>query len=209
MEAITPDLAMRGRVCSYDRANHGQSGEAAKPRTGEDIANDLHALLQAASVPGPYVLIGHSAGGMFVQLYPRLFPDEVAGVLVTNAVPLCQPWMDLGFPAMSVAEREDERRYFDGENSEPVLYCETSERIAALPAPSVPLEVLISTVAQCGSVTDICGRTYPAYTQVMREMSDSWPMGHFEQVDSIHSIYVGDPEAFLAAVDRLLARIAD
>jgi pimeloyl-ACP methyl ester carboxylesterase len=209
MEVITPELAERGRVCSYDRANHGQSGEAPTPRTGEDISNDLHALLEAASVPGPYVLIGHSAGGMFVQLYARLFPDEVAGVMVTNAVPLCEPWMELGFPQMTEAERDDETGYLNGQNDEPVLYCDVSERIAALPAPAIPLEVLISTVAQCASVHDICGRTYPAYTQVMREISDSWPMGHFAQVDSIHSIYVGEPEAFLAAVDRLMARIPD
>lgn len=208
MADIKPALAERGRVCSYDRANHGQSGAAPTPRTGTDIVADLHGLLAAASIPGPYVLIGHSAGGMFVQLYARTFPDETAGVLVMNAVPPCHEWMDKAFPSMTAPEQKDERAYYAGANDEPVDYCATSDQIAAKAPPSVPLEVLISTIAQCESVADICGRTYPAYTQVMRAVSDAWPAGHFAQVESIHSIYVGKPEAVLAAVDRVLDRIA-
>ncbi len=208
MNQITPALAERGRVCSYDRANHGQSGPAPTPRTARDIVDDLHALLGAAAVPGPYVLIGHSAGGMFVQLYPRVYPTEVAGVLISNPVPPCAEWMEQGFREMSAREQADERAYFAGENNEPVDYCKSSEQISSLPAPSMPVEVLISTIAQCAHANDICGRTYPAYTEVMKDLTASWPAGHFSQVESIHSIYAGKPEAFLAVVDALLDRIA-
>lgn len=208
MNQITPALAERGRVCSYDRANHGQSGAATKPRTARDIVDDLHALLGAAAVPGPYLLIGHSAGGMFVQLYPRVYPTEVAGVIITNPVPPCAEWMEKAFPDMSASEQADERAFFAGENNEPVDYCESSEQISSLPAPSVPVEVFISTIAQCASASDICGRTYPAYTEIMRDLAASWPAGHFSQVASVHSIYVGKPDAFLAVVDALLGRIA-
>ena len=148
MNQITPALAERGRVCSYDRANLGQSGPAPTPRTARDIVDDLHALLRAAAVPGPYLLIGHSEGGPYVQLYPRVYPTEVAGVLITNPVPPCAEWMEKGFRAMSAAEQADERAYFGGENPETVDWCESSEQISSLPAPSMPVEVLISTVAQ-------------------------------------------------------------
>ena len=207
MNQLTPALAERGRVCSYDRANHGQSGPATTPRTARDIVDDLHALLGAAAVPGPYVLIGHSAGGMFVQLYPRVYPTEVAGVLITNPVPPCAEWMEQGFVEMSAREQADERAYYAGENNEPVDYCKSSEQISSLRAPSMPAEVLISTIAQCAHANDICGRSYPAYTEIMRDLAASWPAGHFSQVESIHSIYVGNPEEFLAVVDALLDRI--
>lgn len=208
MNQLTPALAERGRVCSYDRANLGQSGPATTPRTARDIVDDLHALLGAAAVPGPYLLIGHSGGGPYVQLYARVHPTEVAGVLITNPVPPCAEWMEQAFPQMSGSEQNLERAYYAGDNPETVDWCESSEQISSLPAPSMPVEVLISTIAQCARAEDICGRTYPAYTEVMIDLAASWPEGHFSQVESIHSIYVGDPEAFLAVVDALLDRIA-
>jgi pimeloyl-ACP methyl ester carboxylesterase len=59
---------------------------APTPRTAEDVVADLHALLTAAKVPGPYVLAGHSDGGLFVQLYASKHPDEVAGLVLIDSV---------------------------------------------------------------------------------------------------------------------------
>jgi pimeloyl-ACP methyl ester carboxylesterase len=55
------------------------------PRTAGDIVTDLHALLQAARVPGPYVLGGHSFGGLVVRLYASTYPDEVVGMVLVDA----------------------------------------------------------------------------------------------------------------------------
>lgn len=66
------------RVCSYDRA----SGD-------RDIASDLNGLLKVAKVPGPYVFVGHSAGGLLVQAYAAAYPEETVGVVAINPVP---PW---------------------------------------------------------------------------------------------------------------------
>jgi pimeloyl-ACP methyl ester carboxylesterase len=76
------------RACSYDPANGlwGRSDPAPTPRTAEDVVADLHALLAAAKVPGPYVLAGHSDGGLFVQLYASKHPAEVAGLVLIDAV---------------------------------------------------------------------------------------------------------------------------
>jgi pimeloyl-ACP methyl ester carboxylesterase len=76
------------RACSYDPANGlwGRSDPAPTPRTAKDVVADLHALLAAAKVPGPYLLAGHSDGGLFVQLYASEHPSEVAGLVLIDAV---------------------------------------------------------------------------------------------------------------------------
>jgi pimeloyl-ACP methyl ester carboxylesterase len=76
------------RVCAYDRANLGKSDPAPKPRTFIDMTRDLHALLKNAPIEGPYVLVGHSMGGMLVRLYASQYPGDVVGlVLVDSAHP--------------------------------------------------------------------------------------------------------------------------
>lgn len=60
---VQPEIAQFSRAVSYDRAGHGWSDLAPEPRTARQLAQELHELLDAAGVPGPYVLVGHSFGG--------------------------------------------------------------------------------------------------------------------------------------------------
>lgn len=84
--AVCEEIAKTNRVCLYDRAGLGTSDPApTRPRTSQDIARDLHALLINAKVPGPYVLVGHSIGGLNVRIFADLYPDEVAGVVLVDA----------------------------------------------------------------------------------------------------------------------------
>ena len=208
MGGLKHALAERGIACSYDRANLGRSGSAPTPRTAAEVVADLNALLSEASAPGPYLLVGHSAGGMFVQLYARTFQQDVAGVLAMNPVPPFAAWQEQGFPEMTERERAEETAYFSGENAESFDYRASSQQIDDLPAPpGVPFELLISTIAQCVSPDDICGRTYSAYESIMKAVSQEWPNGGFSQVASGHEIYLGDLESLLAVVDRLITRI--
>lgn len=68
------------RVCAYDRAGMGWSEMGPDPRDAKQITNELHTLLSKAGIEEPYVLVGHSFGGMYVQTYAARYPDEVAGV---------------------------------------------------------------------------------------------------------------------------------
>ena len=82
---ITPAVARDSRVCVYDRAGRGWSDPADGPQDGAHIAADLHTLLQRAKVPGPYVLAGHSFGGLYVQSFAAQFPDQVAGMVLLDS----------------------------------------------------------------------------------------------------------------------------
>jgi pimeloyl-ACP methyl ester carboxylesterase len=84
---VQPEVAQFARVCTYDRAGMGWSEPGAQPRTSQQIVKELHTLLGNAGVEGPYVLVGHSFGGVNMQLYASRYPDEVAGmVLVDSAI---------------------------------------------------------------------------------------------------------------------------
>jgi pimeloyl-ACP methyl ester carboxylesterase len=89
---ITPEVARATRVCVYDRAGRGWSEPTDTPQDGVQIAADLHTLLHRADVPGPYVLAGHSFGGLYVLAFAARYPDEVAGmVLVDSTAPAPTP----------------------------------------------------------------------------------------------------------------------
>ena len=81
-------LTDRVRWCAYDRANAGQSDPVADRRLGSAFAHELHALLSAADVTGPFVLAGASHGGLIALEYAELYPSEVAGlVLIDGTLP--------------------------------------------------------------------------------------------------------------------------
>ncbi len=90
--AVLPEVAMFTRVCAYDRPGTflgpglpGRSDAVPMPRTAGEIVTDLHALLAEADIPGPYVMVGHSFGGLVVRLYASTYPDDVVGLVLVDA----------------------------------------------------------------------------------------------------------------------------
>jgi pimeloyl-ACP methyl ester carboxylesterase len=82
---VQPGVATFTRVCSYDRAGYGWSDSGPKPRTSGRIAAELHTLLIKAGIPGPYILVGQSFGGLNARLYAYTYPQEVAGMVLVDA----------------------------------------------------------------------------------------------------------------------------
>jgi pimeloyl-ACP methyl ester carboxylesterase len=79
-----PLIANKTRVCAFDRASFGFSDPAPKPEIMADVVNDLHAVLHTADLPGPYVLVGHSAGGFEARVFAQKWPEEVAGIVLLD-----------------------------------------------------------------------------------------------------------------------------
>jgi pimeloyl-ACP methyl ester carboxylesterase len=85
---VQPAIARVTRACTYDRAGFAWSDAGPLPRTAARIADELHELLHRAPVPAPYVLVGHSFGGLVMRLLTSRHPDAVAAlVLIEPAVP--------------------------------------------------------------------------------------------------------------------------
>ncbi len=77
-------VAQTNRVCSYDRAGMGLSDPGPLPRDGAAIARDLDMGLRAAKIAGPYVVVGHSAGGLYVRLFADRRPGDVVGMVLVD-----------------------------------------------------------------------------------------------------------------------------
>jgi pimeloyl-ACP methyl ester carboxylesterase len=82
---VTPAVARATTVCVYDRAGRGWSEAAHAPQDALAISTDLHTLLHNAGVPGPYVMAGHSFGGLYALTYAAQYPDEVAGIVLVDS----------------------------------------------------------------------------------------------------------------------------
>ena len=81
MEAL---IAPRFRVCAYDRAGYGFSDPGPRPRDGAAIARDLDQALRAARISGPFIVVGHSAGGLYVRLFADRRPGDVVGMVLVD-----------------------------------------------------------------------------------------------------------------------------
>jgi pimeloyl-ACP methyl ester carboxylesterase len=83
--SIQAEVSKYYRACAYDRAGFGWSEASPYPRTSETMVSELHALLGKAGIEGPYVLVGHSFGGMNMRLYAHRYPKEAAGLVQVDA----------------------------------------------------------------------------------------------------------------------------
>jgi pimeloyl-ACP methyl ester carboxylesterase len=90
---VQPDVARVTTTCSYDRAGFGWSDAGPPPRTAGRIADELHAALRRAGIAPPYLLVGHSFGGLVARLFAARHRDEVAGLVLIEPA-IVEDWAD-------------------------------------------------------------------------------------------------------------------
>jgi pimeloyl-ACP methyl ester carboxylesterase len=105
---VQPEIAKLTRVCSYDRAGLGWSEPSPYPRTVNTTVEELHALLVNAGVQGPYVLVGHSLGGMHMRVYAYKYSQEVVGLIQVDSLHEDQPVYDSEYTKVN----QDESKQF-------------------------------------------------------------------------------------------------
>ncbi len=109
---VQPAIAKFTRVCSFDRASMGFSGDGPLPRDANAIVTDLHTLLQRANIAPPYVLVGHSDGGLYALLYAdRYLPDVAGMVLVDPSFPKQTEALHAASPSVKRMEAQEANDY--------------------------------------------------------------------------------------------------
>lgn len=103
-----PVIAQKTRVCAFDRASYGFSDPAPRPQILSDTVNDLHAALTAARIPGPYVLVGHSLGGVEARLYAQRWSQDVAGMILVDTSPAGELLIEANQPGLADDEEIDD-----------------------------------------------------------------------------------------------------
>jgi pimeloyl-ACP methyl ester carboxylesterase len=83
---VQPEVAKTTRVCTYDRAGWGWSDPGLLPRDAAQDAKELHTLLKNANIPGPYIMVGHSLGGLTVRVFVHDYASEVIGIVLIDSM---------------------------------------------------------------------------------------------------------------------------
>jgi pimeloyl-ACP methyl ester carboxylesterase len=82
---VQSEVAGASQVCAYDRAGSGWSERGPTPRDAQQVATELYTLLLQAEMEGPYVLVGHSIGGLYVRTFAAQYPNDVAGLVLVDS----------------------------------------------------------------------------------------------------------------------------
>ena len=82
---IQPEVAKTNRVCVYDRAGYGWSERSLQPQSAVELTSALHTLLNNSGIEGPYIMVGHSLGGLYVRLFQQQYPNEVVGMVLVDS----------------------------------------------------------------------------------------------------------------------------
>jgi pimeloyl-ACP methyl ester carboxylesterase len=201
---LSAELEPDFRVCSYDRANVGDSETVPGTHTPESVVADLDGLMAAIGEPGPYVLIGQSAGGMVASAYAVAHPDKVAGMVMVDATFDEEVTIeDVGMVPKGAGPCDPENRRIDGMESlqkidNCAMYKWAYERRDR--RPEVPLVYLAAKQAPWSDYSEFGPRFTKAIVPLQRSYAESWSPGRFVWVDSGHDIHSEKPRAVGDAV---------
>lgn len=207
------------RVCAYDRPGTvrmagddgmpamtplpSRSDPAPMPRTGADVVADLHGLLEAAEVPGPYIFAAHSLGGWISLLYARTYPDQVVGLVFVDATPptikqvvTTQQWEESYRARAQTAESLIADYVSETHDLDKTL--EQLDAAAALP----PKPVVMLTAAELERPDE---ELWASLRKAHQLFADTIPGARLMTVpDTTHYIHVQKPDAVIAAIQSLL-----
>lgn len=225
---VQPEVAKLTRVCSYDRAGMGWSEPGPLPRDARQAAKELHTLLHNANVPAPYIMVGHSFGGLPVRVFTHDYPSEVAGVVLVESMEPAQKTYATGagmFSFFSVLARFGIARLIvrplglielDTPNLD--AYFSRSVRPQSLQTFADEIQSIPASLAQAGAVTSfgdlpliVLSRgldpdpDWQAAQARLTQLSSN--SQHLIAEHSDHGVQLRQPAAALAAIVKMIEQV--
>lgn len=199
-----PGTSQAWSVFAYNRPGIGRSASTERPRNGHQIVDDLRDLLKQQRLKPPYLLVGHSLGGLYMQLFARLYPNEVQGLILVDSLypgiikrpeefPLYAHWGKSLFFSRTVAREID------------AIYA-TGEEVMALPwASQIPVTRLVNVPKSAGAIAIDLGVVNTDDATIARVRA-LYPGAKTVEVDSDHQMQKESPEVIVQAIQELMRR---
>lgn len=203
---VLPQLAQLSTVIATDRPGHGGNPATDAPRDPCTIANEQRSMLQAAGVQPPYILVGHSLGGLYQYVYAKLYPNEVAGIVLLDPThPRHWETLQREFPLgsnmikamrLTVFSATD-RKEFDAQT-------QCLNTLSMSQPLNIPTKLLVSgrfRSEERGAYENMLKPLRQDWQRLLgtKQLQTVWDSGHYIQKDS--------PEEIVSAVQKLLTEI--
>ncbi len=226
---LAKQLSNNVKVCLYDRAGYGLSDTGPGARTTSQITKELHALLDKAEVPGPYILVGHSFGGFTARYFATSYPEETAGLVLVESSHPDQIYRLAGLDKINkkplkVARREPppdhmnafEKRWYFLNSSRKATFAQMEElryfKDSAFevkhagPLPDVPLAVLTRGKHQ---LPEVDGVSLEQEWQDMQSELLTLSRNSWQQIikDAGHNLYADAPDIVISTILKVVEQV--
>jgi pimeloyl-ACP methyl ester carboxylesterase len=199
---VASSIANRTTCLSYSRAGYGQSATSKSPRRDQQtVAAELDELLQSLNLPPPYILVGHSLGGVYVQAYAAAYPQKVAGLVLvdpTHPDQLARARRDAAGDARMVGIMS---RFF----SDPMrAEFQAQKETTSFPQPVYTGPVIVLAAERKQMLSS--GRFQKLRGILLHEIAAYYPQSDLRSVDASHYIQREKPQAVVDAINTILGR---
>jgi len=194
---VLPEVSKSATVFAYNRPGYGRSDTVEYPRDGEHIVDELRALLTEKGLKPPYILVGHSVGGLYMQYFARRYPAEIKALILVDSThpkqftdegsPEKWPgWFRFGFSMLLNSSQEDE---FE-------LITKTGDAILAMPTLTQKTVIVLSAskpMEEKSQLADYANKLRKDIARLYPDSKQIW-------VDSGHVIPLERPESVISAI---------
>ncbi|MBI2856638.1 MAG: alpha/beta hydrolase [Chloroflexi bacterium] len=199
---VQPDVTKFTRVCAYDRAGTGRSSSLPPHRTTRAIAEDLHALLAAADVHPPYVLVGHSLGGIIVHQFATEYPDDIVGMVMVDSSGVDPR------DRLQAALTPEEWQQYGSTSHDPNFVFPEGPFLLVPDLRDIPLVVLSAGIVRSDAPPDVAKRIYDVQMEMQREVLGlSTNSTQVIVEDSDHAIPLNRPDLIADAIRQVVEAV--
>jgi pimeloyl-ACP methyl ester carboxylesterase len=200
---VFPEISKNTTAFAYNRPGYGKSDPSSAPRDGKHIVDELRSLLRSRGLNPPYVLVGHSLGGLYMQLFARRYPNEVSALVLVDSTHPAQlkgagspenwpAWLRVVFGVATSAVAEEELNAIDV----------TGEDVLGLPTFAGKPVIVLSALQPMKAKSALADDT----NEKRKDIARLYPDAKQIWVDSGHGIPLENPESVISAIREVLPK---